>query len=233
VKRTFGALVAVVALLAAGRVRAETHQSSVGNYYFEDDATGDRTKLVVDVGDQITFTVRQGAATPHTVEVDELDIHSPDLRIGQTYTTPPLDTAGNFKLYCRRHEERGHHARLIVRAAATPAPKPKATPHPTTSPIATRTPAATARAAASTSPSPTPTRSPSPSATLAPVGVGTAPPGSLASRTPDPDSLEGLTGVRRSNEVPWTRAVRWLLIASVPILAAAVFAVARNRAQRR
>jgi hypothetical protein len=46
--------------------------------------------------------------------------------------------------------------------------------------------------------------------------------------TPDADSLEALTGVRRSNQAPWTRAVWWLLIASGPIVAAAAFALRRN-----
>jgi plastocyanin len=226
VKRALVVAIGAAALVSGGVVRAETRQASVGNYYFEDDATGDRTKLVTDVGDQITFTVRQGAATPHTVEVDELDIHSGDLLIGQTYTTPRLTTAGNFKLYCRRHDERGHNARLIVRAAAVATPKP--TPRRTAAPPRTTPPAAPV-ATPSFSPSAAPSASRSPS--LAPVGVGTAPPGSLARRTPDPDSLEGITGVSRSNEIPWTRALWWLLIASVPIVGAAVFALRRNAAR--
>ena len=226
-KRT-AALVFVAALLGTGVASADTRQSSVGNYYFEDDANGDRTKLVVDEGDQITFTVRQGAATPHTVEVDELDIHSGDLLIGQTYTTPPLRQPGNFKLYCRRHDERGHNTRLIVRTAASPTPKP--TPRRTGTPSSTSAPTSAAVATMSAAPSPSP--SASPRSTLAPVGVGTAPPGSLARSTPDPDSLAGLTGVRRSNEIPWTRALWWLLIASVPIVGAAAFALRRNAMRR-
>ena len=223
-RRTAVLALLVVAALGAGVARAHTRQSSVGNYYFEDDVTGDRTKLVADVGDQFTFTVRQGAATPHTVEVDELDIHSGDLLIGQTYTTPPLRTPGTFKLYCRRHDERGHNTRLIVRAQVPATPKP--TPVRTAPPTALRTSAPAAVATPSASPSPS--VAPSPSPTLAPVGIGTAPPGSLASRTPDPDSLEGLTGVRRSNEIPWTRALWWLLIASVPVVGVATYALSRN-----
>jgi plastocyanin len=224
VRRALVAIVAGTALVAAAVARAETRQASVGNFYFEDDATGDRTRLVVNEGDQVTFTVRQGAATPHTVDVDELDIHSGDLRIGQTYTTPALDTPGNFNLYCRRHEERGHRTRLIVRAPTGATPKP--TPRPTRTAVATTAPlpARIPTATPATTASPTPP----PSASLAPVGIGTAPPGWIARRTPDPDSLEALTGVRRSYEIPWTRAVWWLLIATVPIAAAAAFALRRN-----
>jgi plastocyanin len=218
-------LVTCVALAPAAW--AENRQATVGNYYFEDDNTGSRTSIAVRKGDQVTFTVRQAAATPHTVEVDELDIHSGDLLVGQTYTTPPLNTPGNFYLYCRRHEERGHHARLIVQAAAsTPAPAKTAAPRTTTAPPRTRSPAATA---APVTASPAPAASPVATATLAPAGVGTAAPDVM--RRPlrvDPDSLEGLTGVRRSNEVPWTRAVWWLLIAAVPIVGAAAFALYRN-----
>lgn len=213
-----------VVLAASSPAGAATRRSSVGNYYFEDEATGDRSKLVADVGDQFTFTVRQGAATPHTVEVDELGIHSGDLRVGDTYTTPALTRAGTFNLYCRRHEGRGHNTRLIVRARVTPEPTRPPTPTPTARTTPALAPVTATPSVATPSASPTV----SPSATLAPVGVGTAPPGSLVRGTPDPDSLEGLTGVARSADVPWTRAVWWLLILTVPIVAAAAFALWRN-----
>ena len=222
-KRLAVVALACTLLLLGGAAGAETRQASIGNYYFEDDATGDRMKLVADVGDQFTFTVRQGAATPHTVEVDELDIHSGDLLLGQTYTTPPLTKVGNFNLYCRRHESRGHHARLIVRAKAVTTPKPTA--QPTAAPARTSTPAVAPAVSATQAPTATP--APTPSPTLAPVGVGTAPRGSLA-RTPAPDSLEGLTGVNRSNEIPWTRAVWWLLVSTVPIVGVAAYALRRS-----
>ncbi len=224
-KRALAVGLVGTALLLGSAARAETRQATVGNYYFEDDARPDRTKLVVDVGDQITFTVRQASYPPHTIDVDELDMHSPDLLVGQTYTTPALTRAGNFYLYCRPHEARGHHTRLIVRATAVATAKP--TPRPTTAPARTAVPAPVATADVTATPSPSRATSAIPS--LAPVGVGTAPPGSLARRLrPDPDSLEALTGVRRSNEIPWTRAVRLLLLATVPIVAIAAFALRRN-----
>jgi plastocyanin len=224
-RRTIVALVVIVLLAVAGAGRAETRRSTVGNYYYEDDKTGDRTKIVVEVGDQVTFTVRQAAYPPHTVDVDELDIHSPDLLVGQTYTTPALKTPGNFYLYCRPHEARGHHTRLVVKAVPTKTTAPARTP----APVVTSGPRASPVAATAGTPSPAATATPVVSSTLAPVGVGTAPPGTLARPlAPDPDSLESLTGHRTSNQAPWTRALWWLLIASVPIVAAAAFALRRN-----
>ena len=219
----------VVACAVAAPAMARTHQATVGNYYYEHDEQRDRTKIVVAVGDQITFTVRQAAYPPHTVDVDELDVHSPDLLVGQTYTTPPLDRAGNFRLYCRPHEQRGHHTRLVVQAAAataTPAP-PAKTAVPTARPRATSAPPVSGGR------TPPPSVKPSATPTLAPIGVGTAAPGALDRPLPvDPDSLQGLTGVTRSNRYPWTRAVWWLLLATVPIVGAAGFALRREAVLR-
>ncbi len=205
-------------LLSASAALGATRDASIGNFWYEDDATGDRTKLVVKRGDQIVFTVREGVYPPHTVDVDELNVHSPGLLLGETYTTPALNKVGNFKLYCRPHEARGHVTRLIIQPgvqATTAAPAPGATPVPSATPAAIGT-------------TPVPTATPAPSATLAPVGVGRAPPGP-ARRTVavDPDSLEGLTGRARSTE-PWTRALWFLLVATVPIVGAAGFAVRRE-----
>jgi plastocyanin len=216
--------VMAAAVIACGFTRlavAETHRVSVGNYWYEDDVQRDRTKIVVRRGDQITFTIRETVYPPHTVDVDELNIHSPGLLLGETYTTPVLDKVGNFKLYCRPHEARGHHTRLIVEAAATATPVPKATASATTL-------APPRTAAAPDAPATTGQSTPTPVATLAPVGVGKAKPEDL--RRPvavDPDSLEGLTGRARS-DAPWTRAVWFLLIGAVPIVGAGVFALRRE-----
>jgi plastocyanin len=224
-KRSLLAAAVAGALVFGPVARAATHQATVGNYYFEDDQQRDRTKITVRQGDQITFTVRQAAYPPHTVDVDELDIHSPGLLVGQTFTTPPLNKPGTFNLYCRPHEARGHRTRLIVQAAA--AATPKATSRATDAPGQSAAAPPVTSASVSATPSSSPTASSAPS--LAPVGVGTAPPGSLQrTLTPDPDSLEALTGVQRSNQVPWTRAVWWLLLASVPIVGAAGLALRRN-----
>jgi plastocyanin len=112
-------VVPVLMGLLATQALAETRQASVGNYWFEDDARRDRTKIIVNQGDQITFTIREGIYPAHTVDVDELRIHSPDLLLGATFTTPQLNTAGTYKLYCRPHEQRGHVTTLFVRATAT------------------------------------------------------------------------------------------------------------------
>jgi plastocyanin len=211
-------LAALVAMVAPAS--AVTHQASVGNYWYEDDAQHNQTKIVVHEGDQITFTVRQPAVPGHTVDVDALNIHSPNLALGQTFTTPRLATPGNFYLYCRPHEQRGHHTRLIVLAApkSTPARAPKATPH------ATSAPALVART------TPTPTPAAAPAATLTPIGVGTAPPGSLDRPVPtNPNSLGAMTGRVYNRSTPWTRSLWWLLTASVGIVGAGAFAFSRAR----
>ncbi len=273
--------------------RAETRQASVGNYWFEDDATGDRTSIVVNQGDQLTFTIREGIYPPHTVDVDELDIHSPDLLLGATYTTPPLKTLGTFKLYCRPHEQRGHVTTLAVRATtpttsapqpepqpesqastptttgagqppvvegsqpappapepATPAPQPAspvppATPAPQTTPVphaavpdpksATVALQAAPPAADSSAPPAPPPDDPVTATTLTPVGVGRADPESLArAPEPEPGSLDDLIGRREARgAVPWTRALRLLVVSAVPILGAAGFSLSREAGRHR
>lgn len=213
--------------MVAGTAAAETITASVGNYYYEDDRTGDRERIVVERGDQIAFTVREGIYPPHTVDVDELGIHSGGILLGETYTTPPLNTPGDFLLYCRPHRDRGHVARLVVRA-----PAPTEARAPTEAPASPVTPAETTTEASAPAGAPSPSRtpdvSPTPSPTLAPVGIRTASPEELSRPVAvDPDSLEGLTGRVRST-APWTRALWFLLIASVPVVGAAAFAVRRE-----
>ncbi len=213
-------LLAAAALALASVAGAETRRVSIRNYYFEDEKTGDRSKMVVQKGDQITFTVREGVYPPHTVDVDELNIHSGDLLLGETYTTPQLNRVGNFLLYCRPHRERGHVARLIVQAPVMPTTAPPATARPSAAPGATA-----AAPVATATPAPA---SPTPTPTLAPVGVSKASPEELSRPVAvDPDSLEGLTGNVRPNE-PWTRALWFLLIAAVPVLALAGLAISRE-----
>jgi len=221
VKRLVVALAAAACALGVARAAsAVTHQATIGNYYYEDDTQHDQTKIVVHQGDQITFTVRQPAVPGHTVDVDALNIHSPNLNLGETFTTPRLDRPGNFYLYCRPHEDRGHHTRLVVLAAPAPTPTP--------APQRTATPPHIARAAPRT-PAPAPT-TPTPAATLTPVGVGKAPPGALVRPVPtNPNSLRALTGRTVARGVPWTRSLWWLLIATVPIVGAAVVALQRAR----
>lgn len=225
-KRFVASVAAVFAVVAFAAVAsAQTRQASIGNYYYEDDQQQDRTKITLRQGDQITFTVREGIFPPHTVEVDELDIHSGDIVLGQSYTTPALNKVGNFYLYCSPHEQRGHHARLIVLAQVS---KPSATsPPPLAKARATAGPARPSAAPAATS---TPAISATPRPTLAPVGIGTPPPGALDRPIRrDPDSLEALTGRSYGNGYPWTRSLWWLLIAAFPIIGLAALAIALER----
>lgn len=216
----FAGLVSTAIVLASSALGA-TRAASIGNFWYEDDSTRDRTKIVVQRGDQIVFTVREGVYPPHTVDVDELNIHSPGLLLGETYTTPPLSKVGNFKLYCRPHEARGHFTRLVVQAPAAATAAPARTPgaSPTTAP------AAAGKAAGQATPTPLVA---SPTATLAPVGVGKAAPSDIRRTVAaDPDSLDALIGREPSSE-PWTRALWLALIATVPIVAAAGYTLWRN-----
>ena len=235
-KRAGVAVVAVLALTAGGAASAAVHQATVGNYYFQDDATGDRTKLVVDKGDQVTFTVRATASRPHSVNVDDLGIHSGDLLIFETYTTPPLTRAGTFRLYCRNHAVSNNHvASLVVRAPTTPS-TPAATtttlrraPPPTTpTTLRSGVPAGPTTTLPATTTVVTPsTASPatSTSAVTVPAGRGKAPPGDRRRAPPSPGSLEAILGRRVGGNAPWTRGVRLSLIALVPLAAVAAFAL--------
>lgn len=214
-------LVMVFAALAlATTARAENRQVSVINYFFEDDTTKDQTRIVVREGDQLTFTIRETAPMAHSVNVDELDIHSGEMPLlFQTYTTPPLQRAGTYELYCKTHRDgRNHRTMLVVQAAPQ---------QPTQAPTAAPTARAdrhtvTPRAA-------TPTAAPqTPAPTLVPVGLATAPPEDRRLAAPDPRSLEGIIGRPRAAPVPWTRAVRLLALAAVPVVGAAAFAVRKE-----
>ena len=157
-----------------------------------------------------------GGRTRRTPSTSTSSTSTPaDLLIGQTYTTPALDHAGKLQpvLPSARSARPPHAADRPGRGVATPKPTPRAA-----------RPPRRARAAPAAVPSrrvarrrPLVRRPRRPSPTLAP-GRGRHRAARLprAPLTPDPDSLEALTGVRRSNEVPWTRAVWWLLIASGP-----------------
>ncbi|HVL32156.1 MAG TPA: hypothetical protein VM600_01085, partial [Actinomycetota bacterium] len=120
------AAAAIVALLAPGRALAALQDVSVGNYYFEVDATGARDPIVVKQGDQIRFTIREPDYPPHTINIDELQIESPDLLLFDTYTTPPLKKPGTYLLYCKAHKDRGHETSLVVKAAPKSASSPGA-----------------------------------------------------------------------------------------------------------
>jgi plastocyanin len=226
VKRRAVAMLAICAccVLATIPARAALHEVSVGNYYYQDDATGAR-KLEVREGDQIRFTIRQADYPPHSINVKELGIHSGDLLVFQTYTTPPLKKTGTFVLYCTAHRDRGHWTTLKVLAKPISSPKPAATTRPTQR---TSTPAP-ARAKTSASPTASSKAKAAPrvvksAETVVPSGIGVtkdrrkAPPG--------PNSVQALLG--RDFSGPWTRALVLALLAGLPIAVVTFFALRKQ-----
>lgn len=112
------ALLVAAPLIVVGSVDAASVGVVVGNYYFEDGSVGDG-RIEATVGDQLRFTVVEGAG--HTVTIDALGIDSGQLAPGAVFTTPRLGTAGNYTVICRTHIARNHTTTLVVRPAATTA----------------------------------------------------------------------------------------------------------------
>ncbi len=171
----------VLAIAAAGTIfsvpaEAALQEIAVGNFCFEDATVGDG-KVEARVGDQLRFSVLDGGpGTPHTVDVDGLGIHSGSLGAGKTFTTPPIDKAGTFILYCKPHDQRGHKTTLIVSPAST-----STTPVPTT-PTTAPTTTTTTKATATTKPPTTtttanPSAGSSPTTTARPTTTATGAPG--------------------------------------------------------
>jgi hypothetical protein len=203
-------------VVAAGAVfsvpaGASLRQIAVGNFYFEDETVGDG-KVEAQVGDQLRFAVLDGGpGTPHTVEVDELGIHSGSLASGETFTTPAIGKAGSFILYCKPHDQRGHVTTLVVSGTsittpttappttATTAPTTTTTVKPTTTTKPPATTATTVSAGGAPSSSPTTTTTAKNTTTTAPTttsseGGGTAPaPG-------DPGAASTTTGAGTGSE---------------------------------
>lgn len=237
-KRWLGAAAAMMVALGvtahvvtAPAAHAALLQVSIGNYWFEDDETKRRDRIEAQQGDQLRFTVRETTYPPHSVEVDELGISSPELLLFETYTTPPLNKPGTYRLYCRGHLDRNHVTTLVVRPTPPPTTAARTAP-------ARRGPTATATSTSSTTspedaPLTDPFQSPPPGAvaeatttvpSLAPVGVGSA---TDRRRPPvDPDSLAGLIGRPPATPGPWTRAVRLGAAAAALLLGVSVSAVA-------
>lgn len=183
-------LACVGVLVVAGPVAAALREVRVGNFYYDDATPGDGT-VEIDQGDQLRFTVLDGGpGTPHTVDIDELGIHSGSLASGETYTTPPIDRPGTYLLYCTPHQNRGHQATLIVRSSST-----ATTSAPTTAPATTSPPATSA-----------PTTSPSGSPTTAPPGASTPGGGSTATTDPDATTADGATEATADQGDPTTGA---------------------------
>lgn len=210
--------------------QAALRDVSIGNYWFEDDATGARNPITVTEGDQIRFTVRQGVYPPHSAVIDEYDIDSGQLLLFDTYTTPPLNKPGTFALYCRAHRERGHETKLVVKAK--PAGDPGAQPSTPAPPKKAKASKSAAPTAAATTPTPgTTAASPSPAEATVPAGVGQA---TDRRRPPsDPNSLAGVLGRDLGGDVPWTAALWQAALAAIPIAGAAAYALRRERRRMR
>jgi len=243
---TVALLVAAATGTAAFPAAAALREVAVGNFYYDDATPGDGM-VEADQGDQLRFTVYDGGpGTPHTVEVDELGIHSGSLAAGETFTTPALDTPGTYTLYCQPHQNRGHRATLVVRAGSTATTSAPSTAAPTTGAPTTAAPSGSPTTAGSDSSTAGPASTavvpggPAPgddtsaaatTSTLAPVGRGEADERAITARPVDPDSLEAALGRPAARKGPWTRSIRLALLVLMPMLAAA--AIAATRGSRR
>ncbi|MBI3648592.1 MAG: hypothetical protein HY240_07590 [Actinobacteria bacterium] len=226
---------AIVCVLMLGLVPASAalKKVTIGNFYFKDDSTGSTSKVVVTQGDQIRFAVVEDAPTPHSAVVDGL-FDSGALSLGDTYTTPVLNTVGTFLLYCKLHKKEGHFTTLVVEAAPTASPSPTKT----SSSGGGSSGGGSSGGGSSgggtknggggggtkTSSSPSSSKSPSGkkgsgTKTAAPVGVGKLPASEQGTPSPDPNSLAGILGHPAAELGPWTRSFGLSLLA-LPLLAA-------------
>ena len=137
-------LVAVVlaitsAVAIAAPALAALVNVSVGSYFYEDATVGDG-QVVINAGDQLKFTfVDGGKGTPHTVEIDELGIHSGAVGTGNTFTTGAITQPGTYVLYCKPHRNRGHETTLVVLAVEPTTTTTQATTTTTTTQATTTT----------------------------------------------------------------------------------------------
>lgn len=217
----------IAASALAGSAGAATVGVSVGNYYFEDASVGDG-RVTAQVGDQLRFTVVEGAG--HTVTVDALGIDSGQLPIGATFVTPALGTPGNYTLYCRSHVNRNHVTTLVVLGA------PATTAPPTTRPPSTVAPTTTV-AGGTTVPGVTTPGATTPSgggtdqAGTTPDGSSSGPvvTGSPGDSTPPATDASGEllpAGVTTPDSTPWLRSV-WVALVALVVLTGVVLAAIR------
>lgn len=239
------------AVVGAGSARAalsEVHLGgSPGTFYFDDASAGDG-RVEIRQGDQIRFVADDGGqgGKPHSAKVDELGIDSGSLSRGQTFTTPPIEQAGTFKLYCKFHEGAGHWSTLVVvsdgRTTTTSAPSTTVTstvkPSSTTStggPATSSTTVATVDGSDSDGAAVGDGFSDSTIATtdttLASTGLGEVRDEDLPEQPINPRSLEAALGRPPATVGPWTRSVRMALVLLPVLLGVATVALVRYRRQ--
>lgn len=137
---------------------AATITVRTGSYYFGDGSVS------ANVGDQLRFVIEDGGkGTPHTVEIDALDIHSGPIATKGSYTTPELLKPGTYRIYCKPHENKGHVGSLTVTGEAAT----------TTTTVAATTTTTMPATTTSTSPTTTSTTTDSSSSTTIPVPTTT------------------------------------------------------------
>lgn len=223
---------------AAAAVRSVT----VDSFFFEDASRGDG-RVVVDEGDQISFSFQGN--NQHSATVDGL-FDSGVKQGGQSFTTGALTRPGTYTLYCTVHGARQHSSTLIIRAAApsSPTPKPssaKPTPAPaktTAAPRATTgstagtstTKAATPKPASSAPAASTATPSSTPSAKAAtPTGSSTA---TSSSPTPTASALLDEPGTSDGDGTSSEKSSRdWLLpvlLLALLLIGAGAYAFSRR-----
>ena len=83
----FGFAVTAILMASASTALAAVIDVHTGSYYYDDSTPGDG-QITAKVGDQLRFLIEDsGKGTPHTIEVDELGIHSGPLATNSVYTT--------------------------------------------------------------------------------------------------------------------------------------------------
>lgn len=219
---------------------AQTVGVSVGNYYFEDSTVGDG-KVTARVGDQLRFTVIEGAG--HTVTINALGIDSGQLAPGAVFVTPALSTPGTYSLICRTHLSRNHATTLVV-LASSGGGGGGGTPTTTLPPGTTPTSSTSTTVAGGSTVSPGNTVS-DPGAGGGTASTTAAIDGTPAGGTGNGDGQtadggvtdDGLlpVGVVAGDSTPWLRAV-WISLVTLPLFAGAALLAdrsARRHARRR
>ncbi|MEO6204003.1 MAG: hypothetical protein ABIO67_01265 [Mycobacteriales bacterium] len=229
----------------------------VGSFYFEDASAGDG-KIVVNEGDQITFAFQGNAQHSATVDglFDSGRKSSPQTYTTGALSRPGTYTLYCTVHGASRHSST-LIVRATATPPPPPPPAPSPSPSSSRSPAASSSPAPSSSPTGGTTPTKatpttakgTPTsaktpsragastvsRGPSPSAAasttpaaLVPTGDGVAGPETLTDLPVMPGSLSDALGRNPAAQGSWTRSVRLALLALLPLLLAAGWALRRR-----